>query len=278
MKEQWKNVMQKQLTMAIVLAGLTLAPSLPHADAQARKITIAGDPCTIPQAKALADAFTKKTGVEVVLLQGKCRSGVSEVLDGKADIGLATFNFDKSGLDKSLSNTVAGKAPIVMVVNKANAVNDLSQADLKAILAGKIRNWREVGGKDMAIKNVYLQPCVVETMSYQAEHYGHDINRLTPEKPGNPVAGTNALVEQDEAAIGMQLYGHESPNVKVLTVDGNLPDARSFPVKYAFYEDYNIVTKGKPSGAVKAYVDFALGDEGQKILESIKHIPLKQAR
>ncbi len=270
--------MQKRLIMAIAGAGLALIPPLAHADTQARKITLAGDPCTIPQAKALADAFTKKTGVEVVLVQGKCRSGVTEVLDGKADIGLSTFNFDKNGLDKSLNDTIVGKAPIVMVVNKANPVNNLSQAGLKAILSGKIRNWKEVGGKDMEIKNVYLQPCVVETMAYQAEHYGHDINRLKPEKPGNPVAGTNTLVEQDEAAIGMQLFGHESQNVKVLTIDGNLPDAKSFPVKYSFYEDYNMVTKGAPTGAVKEYVDFALGDEGQKILASIKHIPLKQIR
>lgn len=270
--------MHKKLIMAIALAGVAFAPALSRAGAPERKITVAGDPCTIPQAKALADVFTKKTGVEVVLVQGKCRSGVSEVLDGKADIGLATFNFDKNGLDKSLVDTVVGKAPIVMIVNKSNAVNNISQADLKAILAGKIRNWKELGGKDMELKNVYLQPCVVETMSYQAEHYGHDIKQLKPEKPGNPVAGTNALVEQDEAAIGMQLYGHESPNVKVLTIDGNLPDARSFPAKYAFYEDYNIVTKGKPSGAVKEYVDFALGDEGQGILASNKHIPLKGGR
>ncbi len=269
--------MKKELVMVIAIAGLVLAPSLSYADTQAR-ITLAGDPCTIPQAKVLAEAFTKKTGVEVVFLQGKCRTGVSEVLDGKADIGLATFNFDKDGLDKSLRDTVVGKAPIVMVVNKANPVNNLSLADLKAILAGRIRNWKEVGGKDMEIKNVYLQPCVVETMGYQAEHYGHDINRLKPEKPGNPVAGTNMLVEQDEAAIGMQLFGHESQNVKVLTVDGNLPDANSFPAKYSFYEDYNLVTKGVPTGAVKEYVDFVLGDEGQKILASIKHIPLKKTR
>lgn len=266
--------MYKKLIMAFALAILALAAPPSYADT--RKITLAGDPCTIPQAKALAEAFTKKTGVEVALVPGKCRTGVTEVLDGKADIGLATFNFDKSALEKSLVNTVVGKAPIVMIVNKANPVNNLSEANLKAILAGKIRNWNEVGGKEMEIKNVYLQPCVVETMSYQAEHYGHDINRLKPEKPGNPVIGTNTLVEQDEAAIGMQLYGHESPNVKVLTVDGNLPDAKTFPAKYAFYEDYNMVTKGKPSGAVKEYVDFALSDEGQKILASIKHIPLKQ--
>jgi len=264
--------MLKKLVYAMVLSGLFLAPTASMADTPP-KISVSGDPCTVPLAKKVGEAFSKKTGVEVVVAAGKCRSGVSEVLDGRADIGLATFNFDKGTLDKSLKDVVVGKAPIVMVVNKANPVKNLSLDQLKGILAGKIRNWREVGGKEMEIKNVLLAPCVVETMSYQAEHYGHDINRLKPEVPGNPVTGTNILVEKDEAAIGMQLYGHETPDVKVLTIDGYLPDEKAFPAKYAFYENYNVVTKGEPSGAVKAYIDFFLGEEGQRILASMKHIP-----
>lgn len=263
---------------AIILAGTFLVPALSMGLAPAKKITVSGDPCTVPLAKKVAEAFSKKTGVEVEVVSGKCRNGVVDVLDGKADIGLATFNFDKGNLDKSLKDAIVGKAPIVMVVNKKNPVNNITLAQLKDVLAGKIRNWKELGGKDVAIKNVLLQPCVVETMSYQAEHYGHDINRLKPEKPGNPVTGTNVLVEQDEDAIGMQLYGHESADVKVLTIDGYLPDVKTFPSKYAFYEDYNVVTKGEPSGAVKEYVDFFLGDEGQRILASMKHIPLRELK
>ena len=158
--------MRKVLAIATILGCIFIAPALSTAaDAPPHKVTVSGDPCTVPLAKKVGDAFSKKTGIEVVFSSGKCRSGVAEVLGGNADIGLATFNFDKDTLDKSLKDFVVGKAPIVMVVNKSNKVGNLSLADLKGILAGKIRNWKEVGGKDMEIKNVLLQPCVTERMA-----------------------------------------------------------------------------------------------------------------
>ncbi len=243
----------------------------------AGQIKIAGDPCTVPVAKKIGEAFTKKTGVEVVVVQGKCRTGVSEVLGGKVDIGVSTFNFGDDQLDKSLVDTVVAKAPIILIVNKNNPVNNITNDQLKGILAGTIRNWKELGGKDVEIKNVLLQPCVTETMSHQAEHFGHDINKLKPEKPANPVAQTNELIEQDEAAVGPQLFGYETGNVKVLTIDGVLPDETTLGTKYSYFEDYNMITKGAPTGAVKDYIEFAQSQEGQKILATLKHVPLHGA-
>ena len=97
----------------------------------AGQIKIAGDPCTIPLAKKLGEAFTKKSGVEVITVQGKCRTGVSEVLGGKVDIGVSTFNFGDDQLDKSLVDTVVGKAPIILIVNKGNPVNNIPTASSK---------------------------------------------------------------------------------------------------------------------------------------------------
>jgi phosphate transport system substrate-binding protein len=243
----------------------------------AGQIKIAGDPCTIPLAKKLGEAFGKKSGVEVVTIQGKCRTGVSEVLGGKVDIGVSTFNFGDDQLDKSLVDTIVGKAPIILIVNKNNPVNNLTADQLKGILAGKIRNWKELGGKDLEIKNVLLAPCVTETISHQAEHFGHDIHKLKPEKPANPVAQTNELIEQDEAAVGPQLFGHETPGVKVLTIDGVLPDAKTLGTSYTYFENYNMITKGAPTGAVKEYIEFAQSQEGQQIQASMKHVPIQHA-
>lgn len=264
------------MTGAALAVAALFAMSTPAISAG--QIKIAGDPCTIPVAKKLGEAFSKKTGVEVVTVQGKCRTGVSEVLGGKVDIGVSTFNFGDDQLDKSLTDTVVGKAPIILIVNKNNPVNNISNDQLKGILAGKIRNWKELGGRDTEIKNVLLQPCVTETMSHQAEHFGHDIHKLTHPKPANPVAQTNELIEQDEAAVGPQLFGYETPNVKVLTIDGVLPDEKTLGTSYTYFENYNMITKGAPTGAVKEYIEFAQSLEGQQILASMKHVPLHQAQ
>ena len=239
-------------------------------------ITITGDPCTAPLAEKLAAAFTKKTGIEVKIETASCGSGIYKASQGVVNIGVSTHEVVLTYLPEGTVNTVIAKAPTVVLVNQANPVNDLKLQQLKDILSGKIKNWKEVGGNDSEIKNVLLQPCTTTIFPKRSAPFGKDIKRLTPEKPGNPVTGTNKLVEENEGAMGLQIYGYESPNVKVITIDGYLPDENSFPSKYDFYQDYNVVMKGGASSDTKAFIDFALSPEGQEIVASLKHIRAKK--
>ena len=52
-----------------------------------------------------------------------------------------------------------------------------------------------------------------------------------------------------------------------------LPDAATMPSKYTFYQDYNMVTQGKPAGAIKDFIEFSHSEEGKKIIESMRYIP-----
>ena len=90
-----------------------------------------------------------------------------------------------SYLPEGTVNTVIAKAPTVVLVHRNNPVNDLKLQQLKDILAGKIKNWKEVGGNDLEIKNVLLQPCTITIFSKSVAPFGKDIKRLTPEKPMN---------------------------------------------------------------------------------------------
>lgn len=242
----------------------------------AEPITITGDPCTVPLAEKLGTAFTKKTGTEVKVEAASCGSGIYKASQGAVNIGVSTHEVVLSYLPEGTVNTVIAKAPTVVLVNKANPVNDLKLQQLKDILSGKIKNWKEVGGNDSEIKNVLLQPCTTTIFPKRSAPFGKDIKRLALEKPGNPVAGTNKLVEENEGAMGLQIYGYESPNVKVVTIDGYLPDANTFPSKYDFYQDYNVVTKGNANSDTKAFVEFSLSPEGQQIVASLKHIGIKK--
>lgn len=244
--------------------------------AAAEAITVAGDPCTVPLAKKLGVAFTKKTGTSVEIDGAACASGIYKASRGDVNIGVSTHEVVLGYLPEGTVNTVIAKAPTVVVVNKNNPVNDLKLQQLKNILSGKITNWKEVGGSDMEIKNVLLQPCTTTIFSKRSAPFGKDIKRLTPEKPMDPVAGTNKLVEENEGAMGLQIYGYEGQNVKVLSVDGYLPDGKTVPSKYDFYQDYNVVTKQDANSDTKAFVDFALSEEGQEIVASMKHIGVKK--
>lgn len=262
----------KKSILAAALFSLMSAPGVMAAEA----ITVTGDPCTVPLAEKLGAAFTKKTGTEVRVETASCGAGIYKASKGLVNVGVSTHEVVLSYLPEGTENTVIAKAPTVVLVNKANPVNDLKLQELKDILSGKIRNWKEVGGNDLEIKNVLLQPCTTTIFPKRSAPFGKDIKRLTPEKPGNPVAGTNKLVEENEGAMGLQIYGYESPGVKVVSVDGYLPDTKTFPAKYDFYQDYNVVTKAGASSDTKAFVDFALSPEGQEIVASLKHIGIRK--
>ena len=242
----------------------------------AEVVTILGDPCTAPLAQKLGAAFTKKTGKSVTIETSACAAGIYKASQGDVNVGVSTHEVVLAYLPEGTVNTVIAKAPTVVLVNRNNPVNDLKLQQLKGILSGKITNWKEVGGSDLEIKNVLLQPCTTTIFSKRSAPFGKDIKRLTPEKPMNPVAGTNKLVEENEGAMGLQIYGYESPNVKVLTVDGYLPDEKTFPSKYDFYQDYNVVTREDANSDTKAFVDFAKSTEGQAIVASLKHIGVKK--
>lgn len=264
--------MKKLVYVATLVFSIMHMPGAMAAEA----ITIAGDPCTAPLAQKLGEAFTKKTGKEVKVETSACAAGIYKASQGEVNIGVSTHEVVLAYLPSGTVNTVIAKAPTVVLVNKNNPVNDLKLQQLKGILSGKITNWKEVGGNDMEIKNVLLQPCTTTIFSKRSAPFGKDIKRLTPEKPMNPVAGTNKLVEDNEGAMGLQIYGYESSNVKVLTVDGNLPDEKTFPSKYDFYQDYNVVTREDASSDTKAFVAFATSQEGQEIVASLKHIRVKK--
>ncbi|MDH5719455.1 MAG: substrate-binding domain-containing protein [Spirochaetia bacterium] len=237
-----------------------------------KPISIAGDPCTVPLAEKLAEAYTKKTGIEFDIQSAGCGTGVYKAVKGEIDIGVATLEVDINALPKGTNVQVVAKAPTVLIVNKKNPINNLTIAQVKEIMSGGIENWKKVGGKDLPIKNALLQPCTTAKFSKQTAELGDNIERIYPEKKENAVEDTNKLVIENEGGLGVQIYGYEGNDVKVLTIEGALPDEETFPVKYGYYQDYTVVVKGEPKGRVKDFIDFIYTDEGQNIVASLKHI------
>ncbi|MDH5716798.1 MAG: substrate-binding domain-containing protein [Spirochaetia bacterium] len=241
-----------------------------------KELTIAGDACTVPLAQKLADAFTQKTGVKVNIQAAGCATGIYKAVLGEVDIGVSTHDVDKSSLPAGTTVKVIAKAPTILIVNKKNPINNLSISQVKDLISGKIENWKSLGGKDIKIKNVFLQTCTVDTFAKKTSPVGKNIERIYPKESNYGVEATNNLVTEYEEAIGLQIFGYQGDDVKILKIDGELPDESTFPRKYGYYQDYSIIIKGRPKGNSKAFLDFALSDEGQDIAASLKHIKIEE--
>ena len=92
--------------------------------------------------------------------------------------------------------------------------------------------------------------------------------------------GISAEVEQNPNAIGYDGLGYVTPAQKTIAVARTaagpyvLPSARtvldkSYPVSRPLF----MYTAGEPTGAVKKYLDWVMGD-GQKLVREVGFVPL----
>ena len=93
--------------------------------------------------------------------------------------------------------------------------------------------------------------------------------------------GISAEIRQNPNAIGYDGLGYVTPDQKMIAVarDANSPyvlpsvatvNNGSYPISRPLY----MYTAGQPTGAVKAYLDWILG-EGQGLVAELGFVPLK---
>ena len=200
------------------------------------------------------------------------RGAYKDIVDGKADIIICAQPSDEQ-LQYAKDNGVElemvpiGSDAFVFIVNDSNPVNNITIEQIRGIYSGEIKNWKELGGKDIPIaamrrnKNSGSQTALEKLMGD------------TPIKPdyttlfGSPIGFSFRYY-----VTGMLGEG----KVKILTINGIAPTAGtiadgSYPVAGNIYAIYR---KGETNENVQKAIDFMLSPEGQKIVEQSGYIPL----
>ena len=183
----------------------------------------------------------------------------------ECDMGGVATVVKKKYLKQGLVATLIGKDAISVIVNSENPIKGLTSEELKGIFSSKITNWKVVGGPDQPIK-----PMIVKKKSATRETFKKTIMKGTRYK-GYKVISPDIMilkkVSQDRWAIGQLSFAFlkERKGVRALVVDGQEPSVNNtnYPITRPLY----IVTKGPPKGEVKAFLDWALSEEGQKVVK-----------
>ena len=200
------------------------------------------------------------------------RGAYKDIVDGNADIIICAQPSDEQ-LQYAKDNGVElelvpiGSDAFVFIVNDSNPVSDITIEQIRGIYSGQIKNWKELGGKNMQIaamrrnKNSGSQTALEKIMG--------DI----PIKPdytalfGSPIGFSFRYY-----VTGMLGEG----GVKILTINGIAPTAETiadgtYPIAGNIYAVYR---KGETNENVYKAIDFMLSPEGQKIVEQSGYIPL----
>jgi phosphate transport system substrate-binding protein len=243
----------------------------PAAEELSGKVQMSGSTSMETIANALAEGFMlQHSGVTVDVQLGGSSVGVQDALEGKSDIG---------NVSRELKEEEAGLVPnviaidgIAVIVHPDNPVTDISKDDLIKVYTGEINNWSSLGGNDEPIVVIGREASSGTRGAFEELLGIEDQAQYAQEL--NETGAVKTAVSATPAAVGYVSLEALDDTVTALTLDG-VP-ATEDEIKAGGYALSRPFIMATPEGAlrpeVRAFLDFALGADGQAIVADNKLI------
>ncbi len=264
-------------------------------------VSVKGSDTMVNLSQKWAEVYMQQnSNVSIQVTGGGSGTGIAALLNETVDIANASRELKQDELDKAKQIGITPKVyqvaldGIAVIVNPSNKIDDLTVQQLSDIFTGKIKNWKQLGGSDLPIV-LYGRENSSGTYEFFKEHVlGKDERGITNDYATNTqvLQGTAALgeaVARDEKGIGYGGVGYfaERNDVKILHVKADensnaISPSENGKVNYQviWSRDYPIsrylycLTNGKEKEGAKAFLDFILSEDGQKLVEQMEYIPL----
>ena len=144
--------MKKILSLGLIATTMVVAL------AQTAGIKVKGSDTVLPLSQKEAEVYMKEhKGSSITVIGGGSGVGIEALIDGSTDIAMSSRSLK---MDEKMKLTDAGKDikevevaldALSIIVNPSNKITQLTREQLEGIYTGKITNWKEVGGVDLAI-------------------------------------------------------------------------------------------------------------------------------
>lgn len=275
-------------------------------------ISLSGAFALYPLAQQWAEAFKQQhPDVRIDISAGGAGKGMTDALGGLVDLGMLSRDVDSSEIVKGAFPLAVAKDAVVPVISVTNPNYDKLVATgikksigIEVWINESVKTWGDFLG-DQSVKDelhtytrsdacgaaetfakwlgkkqenlkgtaVYGDPGVVKALQDDKLGIGmvniafaYDTKTLAPVKGTTPIpidVNENGKIDEDE-----NFYADKKQLCQAIA-DGKYP---SPPARKLY-----LVSKGKPSGVTKAFIDFILSKEGQAINETIGYISLTEA-
>jgi phosphate transport system substrate-binding protein len=242
-------------------------------------LTIAGSTTLLPINQECARLLTAANpDLRISVSGGGSGHGVKAAGAGEIDIGAVSRDVTSSELEQypDLKPVAIGKDSVAIVVHPSNSITGLTLEQVAKIFSGEITNWKDVGGRDAAIRVITREEGsgTRETFeTYVMTPYQKETAAKAFVKASN--GEVRATVSSDSSSIGYLSLGYVDETMKALTVGGveatvqNVV-AGTYPISRNLY----LLTKGEPSALEAAFINFVLSSEGQKVVEDMGYIEI----
>jgi len=275
------------------IIGLMLLSGCARKSNDANSLQIKGSDTMVNLGQAWAEEYMKQNpGMSIAVTGGGSGTGITALVNSTCDIAEVSREMKQSEIDLISSK---GTAPIKIVValdglavevNPANKISELTIDQLADIFTGKVKNWKEVGGRDAKI--VLLSREVNSgTHVYFKEHvlrHGKSDGKEEFAAEALLLSSSQAIadeVTQNQDAIGYYGMGYITVKEKALKVAKDKNSSAIPPTMenvmsgaYPISRPLLMYTKGEAKGLAKAFIEYVLSPTGQQIVKKLDFVPV----
>jgi len=214
--------------------------------------------------------FIKESGIEVDMFICSSSSALHRLFNGVCDIASSAEPLAPNHAEFGYVETPFCKVPMIVITNLETPVDNIGEDQLRAVFSGEITNWKEVGGPDhdivaitpgkdtAAFKNFSMlalkrSEVKYDFMAYRSTMVVTSVARI----PWSISFVTKGSADRDAA-------------IKILKVNGKFYNDKDYP----YIQTFSFVTKGEPSGPVRAFIDFAKSPASQQRMKESGIVPI----
>lgn len=274
------------VALCIVGCGEDIDPNEPQGFVQTK-----GSDTIVNAMQQVAENFMQAyPHVFVAVTGGGSGVGIASLINKTCDVATASREMKPKEVEIARKRGVDPKEFVVahdgvaVIVNLGNPVDKLTIEDLHKIFTAEVKNWSQLGGKDLPIvtlsrevssgTHMYFKEEVIQLGKKDSnEEFSHETLLLT---------SSQAIVEEvasNEAAIGYLGMGYLSDRTKPVQIakEGEFypPDVNNVLKKtYPLSRPLFVYTNGEPQGTTRLFIDFILSPMGQKQFMETGFVPV----
>lgn len=268
------SAMYRYSAASVCVLLFFLTTTVPTLYAGEPAITVKGSTTVLPIAQVTAEIFMEQNpDIDISVQGGGSGVGITSLIDGTTDIASSSRKIKAKEMERAHSagidpyGNIIAMDGIAIVVHPSNIKNYLTRDQIKAIYTGTVSNWSQIGGENRKIVVISRD---TSSGTYEAfETLALDREKVRPDALVTASnQAVNMTVAQTPGAVGYLGLGYLTKKVKAVGVDGiKCTKQTVVSGKYPLSRPLFMYTRGKPQGTVKRYIDYVIGQEGQKLVE-----------
>lgn len=209
------------------------------------------------------DAYTEKTGIAVQLTVDSSYMSFLRLMNGLSDIASTAERLSRVHKEIGFVETPFCKDPLAVIANSQDTVKNLTDEQLRDIFSGVISNWQEVGGLDKEIIRIVPgKDTAAYKNFYRQVMLGRDIGHDVMTSKSTMVIEVTSRIPGSISFIAQGAAAYRQEGIRIVAINGLAPGNSAYP----YYQVFSFVTSGIPAGTAKTFIEFALSEEGKRIM------------